>query len=74
MTLKFTRQRLAPAGTKNRVRRATFEDGSDICFICGKKITGFRVHWDSYKGEDYPTSLSGASRVHFSNAQKGHHY
>src|SRR5262249_12688671 len=27
--------------------------GSDVCFICGKEITGYRVHLDGWKGEEY---------------------
>jgi hypothetical protein len=28
-------------------------DSSAVCFICGGKITGSRVHWDGWKGQEY---------------------
>ena len=27
-------------------------DDSDTCFICGKQITGYRVHWSGWKDQE----------------------
>jgi hypothetical protein len=25
---------------------------SVLCFICGKEVTGYRVHWDGWRGDN----------------------